>query len=206
MNEQSRLEDFTARYESGLVPWDDELPPPEVITLVQELESGKALDLGCGYGRTSIYLAQYGWQVDGIDFVPRAIEIAKERAASRGVSKDIRFHVASVADLDFLADSYDLVVDIGCMHSMPLTELAAYRDGLLRLLPDGGIYLLFAHLRDEDKSGEEEPRWIQEEDLLALLADGFELLIAEYGETKVGDKPAWKSAWFRYRRINNQAI
>ncbi len=60
------------------------------------------------YGRTSIYLAQHGWQVDGIDFVPRAIENAKERAASRGVSKDIRFHVASVADLDFLADSYDL--------------------------------------------------------------------------------------------------
>ncbi len=77
-----------------------------------------------------------------------------------------------------------LVVDIGCMHSMPLTELTAYRDGLLRLLPDGGIYLLFAHLRDEDESGEEEPRWIQEEDLLALFADGFELLMLNMARLK----------------------
>jgi len=33
--------------------------------------------LGCGPGRASIYLARRGWQVDGVDFIPDAIELAR---------------------------------------------------------------------------------------------------------------------------------
>ncbi len=204
MDQQNRLEDFTARYETGSIPWDDELPPPELMALVNELDSGKALDLGCGYGRSTIYLAQHGWDGDGVDFVPRAIAIAQERANEAGLSKNVRFHVGSVTNLDFLDPAYDLVVDIGCMHSLPGPELIPYRDGLLRLLRTGGDYLLFAHLRDETESGEDELRWIKEDSLLALFAVGFELLHVEFGITQVEDKPPWKSAWFRFRRINDQ--
>lgn len=90
------------------------------------------------------------------------------------------------------------------MHSLPGPELIPYRDGLLRLLRTGGDYLLFAHLRDETESGEDELRWIKEDSLLALFAVGFELLHVEFGITQVEDKPPWKSAWFRFRRINDQ--
>jgi len=206
MNEKSRLEDFIAKYETGTIPWDDELPPPELMALVMEVDSGKALDLGCGYGRSTIYLAQNGWDVDGVDFVPQAIDIARDRAITAGFSENVRFHVASVTDLEFLPDSYDLAVDIGCMHSLPWFELVAYRNGLLRLLRAGGIYLLFAHLRDETETSEDEMRWIKEESLLALFAKEFELENAEYGVTQVEDKPPWKSAWFRFRRLSNQAL
>ncbi len=48
----------------GQVPWDRALPPPEVIALAAELPPGRALDLGCGYGRASIYLAQHGCRCD----------------------------------------------------------------------------------------------------------------------------------------------
>ena len=42
----------------------------------------RILDLGCGPGRASIYLARLGWQVDGVDFVPQAIATARQRARS----------------------------------------------------------------------------------------------------------------------------
>lgn len=200
MCEENRLEDFKERYASGTIPWDDDLPPPELMALAEEMTAGRALDLGCGYGRSSIYLAAKGWQVDGVDFVPQAVEIAAERAAAAGVAGRIRFHAAPVSSLDFLRGPYDLALDIGCMHSMPVRELIAYRDELLRLLPDGGVYLLFAHLRETPDSNEEELRWIEEESLLDLFADGFVLERAEYGTTQVEDKPPWRSAWFNFRR------
>ena len=205
MTEESRLDRFKERYASGTIPWDDDLPPPELIALVEEQSAGRALDLGCGYGRSSIYLAQHGWRADGVDFVPQAIEEARQRAAKAGVARRTRFHIADVSKLDFLEGPYDLVLDIGCMHAFSAAELVSYRDGLFRLLSDEGIYLLFAHLREEeDENDGEEPRWIAEDALLALFAEGFVLEQAEYGVTQVEDKPPWRSAWFTYRTVHDR--
>jgi cyclopropane fatty-acyl-phospholipid synthase-like methyltransferase len=200
MSEESRLQRFKDRYASGTIPWDDDLPPPELIALVDRQMAGRALDLGCGFGRTSIYLARHGWQVDGVDFVPAAIQEARQRAETAGVAQRTQFHIADVSKLDFLKGPYDLAIDIGCMHTFTAAELVSYRDGLYHLLADGATYLLFAHLRDdEDEIDPEEPRWIADEDLLALFAEGFILEHAEYGVTQVEDKPPWRSAWFTYR-------
>ena len=201
-DEQSRLQDFIERYETGQIPWDHELPPPELMTFVADEETGRALDLGCGFGRSSIYLALHGWEVDGVDFVPRAVEIAREKALKAGLGEQVRFYVSSVTELDFLKGHYDFVVDIGCMHSLPWSELIIYHNNLLRLLHAGGIYLLFAHLRNEKDVDDEEIRWIENESLLALFSKGFELEHVEYGVTQVEDKPPWKSAWFRFRRLD----
>jgi len=188
---------FTERYTSGQIPWDDALPPPEVQDLAVDLPPGAALDLGCGYGRTAIYLAQRGWQVDGVDFVPQAVEGANLRAQAADVANSAHFYVGSVADLDFLLGPYDLAIDVGCMHSLSEPMLQAYRDGLLRLLRPGALYLLFAHLRDE--AADEEPyRWVNEAFLRELLAD-FTLEKCELGVTVVNEN-RWRSGWFWYRR------
>ena len=84
--EQQTIDKFQERYESGRIPWDHELPPPEVISALAERPAGRALDLGCGLGRAAIYLAQRGWQVDAVDFVPLAIEQASQRAEAAGVA------------------------------------------------------------------------------------------------------------------------
>lgn len=67
------------RYQRGDLPWDEPLPPPEIIALAERLPPGRALDLGSGTGRASIYLARCGWTVDGIDFVPEAVALADAR-------------------------------------------------------------------------------------------------------------------------------
>lgn len=199
---QESLDRFKERYSNGQIPWDDVLPPPEVQALVAELPPGRALDLGCGYGRTSIYLAQHGWQVDGIDFVPEAIAEAKERATAAGVIQDVRFHVGSVADLHFLTDSYDLAVDIGCMHALGPTLQKAYRDGLLRLLRPGARYLLFARLQEpnleEEETEEDRFSGLDEADVMELLAD-FKFDHSEFGET-AGSDYRWRSGWFWFTR------
>lgn len=87
----SSYERFIERYETERIPWDDPLPPPEVIQLAARLPAGRALDLGCGFGRAAIYLAQQGWSADGIDFVAQAIDEAQRRAPKRRCHQECTF-------------------------------------------------------------------------------------------------------------------
>lgn len=197
---QTSYERFRQRYLEGQVPWSDHEPPPEIIALAATLPAGRLLDLGCGFGRTSIYLARHGWMADGVDFVPEAIQVAEERAAAAGVGDRTKFHTASAASMPFLAPAYDLAVDIGCMHSFEPDDQRGYRDELLRLLPPGGRYVLFAHLRSDSEPLEDGPRGIPEATIRELFSDGFTLERFERGITQVEDRPPWESGWFWYRR------
>lgn len=185
----------------GQVPWDAELPPPEVMATLSTLRPGRALDLGCGYGRASIYLAQQGWRVDGVDFIPQAITEATRRAQFAGVADAITFHVHPVTSLPFLSDQYDFVVDVGCMHNFDVAQTQAYAGEIKRLLRPGGLYLLFAHLRNESDVEDESWRWIAEDIILTTFTDGFTLERVEHGTTQVADNPPWRSAWFWLRRL-----
>lgn len=199
MSAEERYHSFARRYENGeVIPWDDPLPPPEVAALAQRLSAGRALDLGSGYGRTAIYLAQRGWRVTGVEYVPAATREAARRAAAAGVSARAYFAVGDVSRLTFLTGPFDLAVDVGCMHSLSAGELSGYRDGLARLLAPGAHFLLFAHLRDP--AGPEPQRWIGEEELRALFARDFLLEDSVLGSTQVADREPWPSGWFTYRR------
>lgn len=197
---QTNYERFRQRYLDGQVPWSDHEPPPEVKDLAATLAPGKVLDLGCGFGRSSIYLAGSGWLATGVDFVPEAIAVARERAAEADVSGKTDFHIASAADLRFLQEPYDLALDVGCMHSFDQADQRGYRDELLRLLKPEAYYVLFAHLRNEGDMAEEGPRGIPELTIRDLFAQGFELERFERGVTQVEDRPPWESGWFWFRR------
>lgn len=196
----SNYDRMKERYLAGSVPWDDVLPPPEVVELVPRLDPGRALDLGCGYGRATIFMARYGWQVDGVDFVPEAIMEAAARAQAAGVLERMQFHTGRVSDLGFLSGRYDFALDVGCMHSLDEAELQRYAAGLRRLLRPGAIYLLYARLADPDHDSDSGPRGVPEQTIKALFADGFELEQFVPGETVVEDQPVWSSAWFYFRR------
>ena len=124
--------------------WDSGITPPEVVAEVESgrIKTGRALDLGCGTGTNSIYLAQRGFQVVGVDFSPRAIELARAKADQAGVS--VSLYANDVTRLDFLRDPFDLILDIGCFHNLGEQDRARYADNLARLACPGGIYMLYA--------------------------------------------------------------
>jgi cyclopropane fatty-acyl-phospholipid synthase-like methyltransferase len=186
------------RYDERDLPWDQALPPPELIAFAEGAPPGHALDLGCGTGRASIYLAQRGWTCDGVDFIPAAVDLARERALAAGVGDRTRFSVASVAHLDEFAPSYDLAIDVGCMHNLRGDDLVSYAAGVARLVHPGGHYLLFAHLADENE-GATNTR-LTEPDIRALFDDTFDVERIEHGTTTVRDM-TWPSAWFWMRRV-----
>src|SRR5260370_14518015 len=112
---QARFGGYLGRGElllpSGVLPrlqaLDTGVSPPELVSVVEgpgKLEPGKALDLGCGTGTNSIYLARHGWETTGVDFVPRAIAQARRKAAAAGASP--RFLVGDVTRLTDLGMGY----------------------------------------------------------------------------------------------------
>ncbi|XUL87771.1 class I SAM-dependent methyltransferase [Streptomyces galilaeus] len=103
---------------------------------------GRALDLGCGPGRNALHLAARGFEVDGVDLSPTAVEWAEERARDSGVR--VRFHCGDAFALTAteLPGPYDLVYDSGCFHHLPPHRRISYLALLDQVLAPGGHFAL----------------------------------------------------------------
>ncbi len=121
--------------------WDTGVSPPELLDFIADHVPGRALDLGCGTGTNVITLAKHGWDVTGIDFAKRAISLAKKKAKFYGVNVDL--HLEDVTNLVSIKGKFDLILDLGCFHSLPPSK----RDSLIlkvdQLLADNGTYLIY---------------------------------------------------------------
>lgn len=138
-------------YAVGLTPWeaDAENVAPELRSFVGRVEDGldrpfgAALDLGCGRGRWSVELADRGWDVTGIDVIPKAVLGARRRAEESGVGA--RFVEGSVTALREagVGTGYRLVLDVECFNHLDDEDRAAVgREVDAVAGPDAAIILL----------------------------------------------------------------
>jgi tellurite methyltransferase len=107
---------------------------------VGELRKGRAIDIAMGEGKNVVFLAQNGFQAEGIDAVPEAVEKAKKLAAEKNVTIDVKSQ-----NLDFFLMplmKYDSIV---MTYFRPLPRFfSEIRRGLVQ----GGTFLLEAYLVD----------------------------------------------------------
>lgn len=120
---------FKTFYRLGFVPWDGHPLAQSLRGLIEgdgALARGTALDLGCGTGDNSIYLAKHGWQVTGVDFVAKAVD--KARAKGSANKLDIKFAQGDATRLssEGVGTNFDLIVDNGCLHGMSPEDRDAY--------------------------------------------------------------------------------
>jgi SAM-dependent methyltransferase len=95
---------------------DSGLNPLESACLEKiPIKNGRVLLLGLGGGRDAIPLAQRGFEVTGVDYIPEMVQRAKTNAAKRGVK--IEGLVQEISEIDALPDSYDLVWLTNSMYS-----------------------------------------------------------------------------------------
>jgi tellurite methyltransferase len=163
-------------------------PPSDLVSGFYEDAPGRrALDLACGGGRHSLFLADKGFDVDAVDISTVALEALREKA-------DLGKINIIEADLDTFAPeagAYDLIVKTNFLD----------RDLIERsktALKSGGIMIVETYMADE---GNEKPNsnpdfLLQKDELLSLFDKGFSVL--EY-------KEFWNEPHEKYR-MKKQAI
>jgi tellurite methyltransferase len=87
----------------------DFTPSPLLVQVADLLPPGRALDLACGHGRNSLYLASLGWRITAVDSSPAAIRLLSERA--HGLEIDARVADLETGDFPIAPDAYDLICD-----------------------------------------------------------------------------------------------
>jgi cyclopropane fatty-acyl-phospholipid synthase-like methyltransferase len=128
-----------------IAPWEIGAVQPAMSALLARYPpSNPVLDVGCGSGDLSIYLAQLGYQVVGIDFVEAAITKAQEKTGSlpAEVARLLNFRVADALKPSLLQQKFGAVVDSGFFHLFDPGQCDRFIDELaLTLLPYGQYYM-----------------------------------------------------------------
>ncbi len=136
----------------GQPPWDTGVSPPELLDFIQNHKAGRAIDIGCGTGTNVLTLANAGWNVTGVDFAPRAIKLARQKASRTGIQAE--FLVRDATTLQGISGPFDLAFDLGCFHSIPDVGKKKYLGQLDSVLARGGFWLMYGFLKtDEAQTG-----------------------------------------------------
>lgn len=166
--------EWNDRYRDGSLPWDTGRPSMELQRAVRShaIQPCRALELGCGTGTNSVWLAQQGFAVTGIDVAPLAVEHAEERARAAGVKA--RFLVADVLNLPEFDGPFEFFFDRGCYHAVRRNASRQYAPAVAKQLVSGARGLILAgNAREPHDPG---PPVVTEEQLRDELGVAFEIL------------------------------
>jgi cyclopropane fatty-acyl-phospholipid synthase-like methyltransferase len=157
----------------------------EVITGPEALPVGKVLDIGCGTGIDSVFLATRGWEVTGVEMEHRAVQEAQKRAQAAGVpARFVRGDVTKLADLG-IGTGFTLLLDIGCFHTLPRSQRDRYVQSVTAAAAPDATLLLFTFTYGASP-----------DEIRRRFEDGWDVLWERPGTARRFLKPHW----YRMRR------
>jgi 2-polyprenyl-3-methyl-5-hydroxy-6-metoxy-1,4-benzoquinol methylase len=134
--------------------------------LLGDVRGKRVLDLGCGMGEETAYLARLGARVTAIDISQKGIEITRRRAEHNGVAANVDARVMRADKTEFAAESFDAVHGLGILHHLGVD--VGLRE-VHRVLKPGGIGVFYEPLGDSP-TVEAAKRWI----MASFQSLGFE--------------------------------
>jgi cyclopropane fatty-acyl-phospholipid synthase-like methyltransferase len=155
------------------------------------------LDVGCGAGEHALYLAQRGHEVWGIDSSPTAIQKARDKAASRGVTAT--FHVADALHLEALGRTFEMVIDSGLFHVFSDEARRLFVTSLAQVLQPGGTYYLLCFSDQQPGTGPG-PRRVSQAEISTTFQEGWrvkEIQATRFETTDTQRAPAWLASMTR---------
>ena len=187
---------FTSLY-FGRPRWDTGVSPPELVAFLESHPPGRALDVGCGTGTNLITMAGYGWDVIGVDMIP--IAVIKSRSKLKNAGHTGKIIWGDVSQPLKLRGKFDLILDMGCYHSLSLPDRVKYRRNIQGWLQPEGAYLIYAHLPKYPAS----PHGFRDADLCAFSTFLHLDWRQQNPETKPDGSLGRSSVWMKFHRAKN---
>jgi len=151
-------------------------------TVIPVPNSGEALDLGCGNGKTVSTLLDAGYAVTGIDFSSVAIEQCKDRFIGS------EFYIGTICDMPFDDSSFDYITAVHVLEHLDDESLERAVSEIRRILkPSGFVFVRCFTERDmrSDKRKESEIFYrFYDVDSIRDAFDGFQIMSSEIKEDK----------------------
>lgn len=186
----TKRESWNDRYAKSELVWGAD-PNRFVAEAFGEVEPrGRALDLACGEGRNTIWLAERGWKVTGVDFSRVAIERARRLAARRGV--EVTFIEADVTT--WLPEPRVHALVLVAYLQIPADDLQkVWADAAEALEEDGELFLI-GHARrnlHEGVGGPRDPNVLWEPAVITkqLIGAGFEVDLSGHVVRSADESP-----------------
>lgn len=132
-------------------PWEGG-PRPELVALVESgrlslerLSPGRAVDLGCGSGANTLYLAERGFEAVGVDFSKTALRKARRAASERELGGRVRFLRGDLTanEIPGAEGPFDLLIDYGTLDDLKDEARRAMAATVVRLSRPGSMFLLW---------------------------------------------------------------
>ena len=183
----------------GTPPWEIGRPQPALAALFDSDEvSGRVLDVGCGTAELALLAASRGLDTTGVDSSPRAIAIARDRAAARGITT-IRLEVGDALDLSVLGARSTPCSTAACSTSSRMRAVRATRSSsTTSWFPAAAIT---CSVFSDAQPGDWGPRRVSRAELDAAFERGWELreVVAATFEVnlEVGTVAAWRATVVR---------
>jgi SAM-dependent methyltransferase len=118
----------------------------------EDIRSGRVVDIGAGKGRNSVYLAEQGFEVYGLEYIKEAIGVAKTLAKSRDVSNKVHFQLCEMdKPWEFDDEFFDIAVDSFSSIDIETKDgREMCRDEMYRTLKAGGFALVTVVSADDE--------------------------------------------------------
>ena len=183
--------DFNAAY-AGTPPWDIGRPQPAFLNLAHAgLVTGRVLDVGCGTGEHALMAASLGLSATGVDSAPAAIELARAKAAGRGL--DVRFLVHDAMELDTLGERFDTAIDCGLFHVFSDADRLRYAASLHAVISPGGRYHMLGF--SDLVPGDFGPRRLTRDEIVDTFSQGWHVDSLERVPLETTEVPPGIPAW-----------
>jgi len=182
---------FVERYQDNDTPWEINRPDHNLIDFVNDLSlaPGPAIDLGCGTGDNSVWLAEQGFQVTGCDLSDLALAKAKAKAKQAGVT-------CTWFQGDFLQTTpagapFTFAFDRGCFHTFAAADACpAFAARVAAILADDGQWLSLIGNRDEERGDRQGPPQLTASQIAQAVEPYFEILSLRRGHFDFDHAPA----------------
>jgi cyclopropane fatty-acyl-phospholipid synthase-like methyltransferase len=179
--------------EKLLLPRD---PSNNLVNYLKQCSGKRALDLACGAGRNTIYLAKQGFSVDALDIAKVALDTLSKELKKQNLEDMVNIQLCDLDDYEIKKDAYDLVLMFNFLDRKLLEKSK-------QSLSKDGIYIVETYMVDEtnEKKNSLRSNMLEKEELKEIFSDGFEIVFYEEFENEAHELYRMKKQMIVARKL-----